>query len=130
MCGCLSRMSASRLVRRRSYSRRALAPAVPRSRSTGSDTGAAVTSAGWSWQTMHVTVLASAFQKAAVPLSIAWFGADGAFVDRADMEPCPTGATCPTFAPSGAYRYAVEVPLGALDGLGLADGSTVALGAR
>ncbi len=64
-----------------------------------------------------------------LPLSIAWFGADGSFVDRADMPPCAPGTDCPTYASSGPYRYAVEVPLGGLEGLGLVEGSTVALAA-
>lgn len=62
-----------------------------------------------------------------LPLSIAWFRADGTYVDQADMDPCPAGAQCPTFGASGAYRYAVEVPLGELDALGLVEGSTIAL---
>jgi uncharacterized membrane protein (UPF0127 family) len=62
-----------------------------------------------------------------LPLSIAWFRADGTYVDQADMDPCPEGTQCPTFGASGAYRYAVEVPLGGLDALGLVEGSTIAL---
>ena len=62
-----------------------------------------------------------------LPLSIAWFRADGTYVDQADMDPCAAGTKCPTFGASGAYRYAVEVPLGALGGLGLVEGSTIAL---
>ncbi len=62
-----------------------------------------------------------------LPLSIAWFRADGTYVDQADMDPCPAGTQCPTFGASGAYRYAIEVPLGGLEALGLVEGSTIAL---
>ena len=64
-----------------------------------------------------------------LPLSIAWYAADGSLVSTADMEPCPEGVTdCPVTTAGGRYRYAVEVPQGALDGLGLVEGSTIALG--
>jgi uncharacterized membrane protein (UPF0127 family) len=62
-----------------------------------------------------------------LPLSIAWFRADGSYVDQADMDPCTAGSRCPTFGASGAYRYAIEVPLGGLEALGLVEGSTIAL---
>jgi uncharacterized membrane protein (UPF0127 family) len=62
-----------------------------------------------------------------LPLSIAWFRTDGSYVDQADMDPCPAGSRCPTFGASGAYRYAIEVPLGGLEPLGLVEGSTIAL---
>jgi uncharacterized protein len=62
-----------------------------------------------------------------LPLSIAWFRTDGSYVDQADMDPCSEGTRCPTFGASGAYRYAIEVPLGGLEALGLVEGSTIAL---
>ena len=46
-----------------------------------------------------------------LPLDIAFFTAEGVFVDGFPMEPCTT-AECPTYRPSGAYRYALEVPQG------------------
>jgi len=46
-----------------------------------------------------------------LPLEIAFFTADGEFVDGFPMEPC-TEADCPTYRPSDAYRYALEVPFG------------------
>lgn len=65
-----------------------------------------------------------------LPLSIAWFGADGAFVSRSDMEPCPAGTViCPTYAAARPYRLALEVPLGGLDQLGVAERSRVSLSA-
>jgi uncharacterized membrane protein (UPF0127 family) len=72
------------------------------------------------------------------PLSIAWFGVDGAWVGSADMEPCTDKPAneCPLYNPGTAYDLAIEVfaPDGAdgseegdLEELGLTDGSTVVL---
>jgi uncharacterized protein len=64
-----------------------------------------------------------------MPLSIAWYPVEGQLVSATDMTPCPAGtASCPVFAAAGPYRYAVEVPQGMLAGLGLVEGSSVALG--
>ncbi len=45
------------------------------------------------------------------PLSIAWFGVDGAWVASAEMEPCiDTPANeCPLYNPGAAYDLAIEV---------------------
>jgi uncharacterized protein len=65
-----------------------------------------------------------------MPLSIAWYPADGPLVSTADMDPCPAGtASCPVFSAADRYRYAVETPQGVLDALGLVEGSSLALGA-
>jgi uncharacterized membrane protein (UPF0127 family) len=65
-----------------------------------------------------------------LPLSIAWIRADGSLVSSTDMAPCPDrAATCPTYPPGGPYRYAIEVPAGRLDDLGIVEGSRVTLGA-
>jgi len=65
-----------------------------------------------------------------MPLSIAWYPADGPLVSTADMEPCPAGTeSCPVFSAADRYRYAVETPQGVLDALGLVEGSSLALGA-
>lgn len=58
-----------------------------------------------------------------MPLSIAWFDASGNFVSTTDMEPCLNRSECPTYAATGPYRYALEVPKGGLAGLGIAPGS-------
>lgn len=64
-----------------------------------------------------------------VPLSIAFFDSDGAFISSADMEPCPDDVVdCPLFGSDRPYRYAIEVPKGALVDLGIGPGSTLALG--
>lgn len=64
-----------------------------------------------------------------LPLSIAWFNADGGFVSSADMQPCPTGTrTCSSYSAEGPYRTAIEVPLGGLESLGLVAGSRIVIG--
>jgi uncharacterized membrane protein (UPF0127 family) len=63
-----------------------------------------------------------------MPLSIGWFAADGELVSTADMEPCPDGDDCPTYSPTGAYRMALEVPMGELGTLGVEPGSRIAVG--
>jgi uncharacterized protein len=66
-----------------------------------------------------------------MPLSIAWFDADGAFVSATDMDPCPaTADDCPSYPPDGPYRFAVEVAQGELDALGAGPGSRLALGGQ
>lgn len=58
-----------------------------------------------------------------MPLSIAWFAADGTLVSTADMAPCLDSDNCPVYSASGPYRYAIEVPQGQLDELGIVPGS-------
>jgi len=59
-----------------------------------------------------------------LPLSIAFFRADGGFVSSTDMDPCPAGTvTCPTYVAGGDYADALEVPKGGLGALGIAEGS-------
>ena len=63
-----------------------------------------------------------------MPLSIAWFDADGGLVSTADMEPCPEGDDCPTYPPEGPYRFALEVPQGDLEAVGVTTDSRMAVG--
>lgn len=63
-----------------------------------------------------------------VGLSIAWFTAGGRFVSSADMAPCPDQDGCPTYAPSGAYRFAIEVLQGGLGPLGVAEDAVLTVG--
>lgn len=51
-----------------------------------------------------------------VPLTISWWTADGGFVSSTDMEPCTEAdaADCTRYGADGPYRFAVEVPQGAL----------------
>jgi len=62
------------------------------------------------------------------PLSIGWFDADGALVSTADMDPCADIEGCPTYPSGGRYRFALEVPQGSLDDVGVTGGSTLAVG--
>lgn len=63
-----------------------------------------------------------------LPLSIAWFGADGRLVSATDMEPCLGGGTCPVYEAAGPYRFALEVPKGRLGSLGIGPGSAIQVG--
>lgn len=64
-----------------------------------------------------------------LPLSIAWFAADGSFVSSTEMDPCPSGTVaCPTFAAARPYRLALEVPRGGLVGLGIDERSRARVG--
>jgi uncharacterized membrane protein (UPF0127 family) len=62
-----------------------------------------------------------------MPLTVAYIGADGELVSTADMEPCVGDAAdvgdCPSYPPEGPYRWALEVPRGGLDALGLVPGA-------
>lgn len=48
-----------------------------------------------------------------IPLDIAFFDTLGAYVDGFVMEPCTTD-DCPTYRPSGPYRYALEMAAGGM----------------
>jgi uncharacterized membrane protein (UPF0127 family) len=64
-----------------------------------------------------------------VPLSIAWFDADGELVSDADMEPCPDEVeNCPNYPAAGPYRFALEVPQNNLAELGVGEGSLLRVG--
>lgn len=55
-----------------------------------------------------------------IPLSIAFFDAEGRVVDFFDMEPCPPDTdACPSYTPDSPYRRALEVPKGDLPRWGL-----------
>ena len=59
-----------------------------------------------------------------VPLSIAFVAADGRVVSVAEMTPC-TADPCPSYAPAGPYRYAVELAAGAFRAAGVGPGAKV-----
>jgi uncharacterized protein len=59
-----------------------------------------------------------------VPLSIAFVAADGRVVSVAEMTPCEADP-CPTYAPAGPYRYAVELTAGAFPAAGVGTGAKV-----
>ena len=62
-----------------------------------------------------------------LPLSIAYLDADGRAGDVIDMAPCEKGGDCPGYPPTGPYRFAVEVPQGNAEALGLIKGSVLRL---
>lgn len=59
-----------------------------------------------------------------MPLSIAWFDAAGELVSTHDMEPCIGQDDCPSYSATGPYRFAVEVPQGQLEALGIVGGAS------
>ena len=59
-----------------------------------------------------------------VPLSIAFVAADGRVVSVAEMTPCKADP-CPSYAPAGPYRYAVELAAGSFDAAGVGPGAKV-----
>lgn len=48
-----------------------------------------------------------------IPLDVAFFDEDGGLVDLLAMEPCRADP-CPTYTPSGDYRFALEASQGRL----------------
>lgn len=63
-----------------------------------------------------------------MPLTIGWFDAEGVLVSTADMEPCDDADGCPLYSAAGPYRFAVEVPQGELDRLGVVEGTRLRVG--
>ena len=59
-----------------------------------------------------------------VPLSIAFVAADGRVVSVAEMTPCKADP-CPSYAPAGPYRYAVELAGGSFGAAGIGPGARV-----
>jgi hypothetical protein len=60
-----------------------------------------------------------------MPLSIAFFAADGSFVSSTDMQPCldQPDTACARYGAAGEYTAAIEMPLGGLAALGIGAGS-------
>jgi hypothetical protein len=56
-----------------------------------------------------------------IPLDIAYFDAEGAFVSATTMTPC-TKDPCPSYPSAGPARYALEVGKGELQRLGIGTG--------
>lgn len=54
-----------------------------------------------------------------IDLSIGWYDATGRLVDHTTMQACPSGDDCPTYAAKDPFLFAVETPIGGLEGLGL-----------
>jgi uncharacterized protein len=63
-----------------------------------------------------------------LPLSIAFFAGDGAFVSATDMEPCPPdNESCPLYQAAGPYADAIEVVQGDLPSLGIGVGTRLSV---
>ena len=63
-----------------------------------------------------------------LPLSIAFFDATGDFVSTTDMAPCIHQPSCPTYSAARPYRWALEVPQGALPRLAIGPGTRLVTG--
>jgi uncharacterized membrane protein (UPF0127 family) len=63
-----------------------------------------------------------------LPLSIAFFDSGGRFVSSSDMDPCIGQPNCTLYTATGPYRYALEVPRGQLDELGIGSGAVISVG--
>jgi uncharacterized membrane protein (UPF0127 family) len=61
-----------------------------------------------------------------MPLSIAFFDPDGAYLDSFDMEPC-TADPCPPYPTPAGFTVAIETERGGLEELGIGPGSTLEL---
>ena len=61
-----------------------------------------------------------------IPLSIAFFDADGAILRILDMEPCES-EPCPLYDPGVAFTGALEVNQGAFERLGVREGDRIEL---
>jgi uncharacterized membrane protein (UPF0127 family) len=59
-----------------------------------------------------------------MPLSIAFIDEEGQLVSTTDMEPCEDRDGCPLYPAAGPFRWAIEVPQGGLERLGLVAGAT------
>jgi len=63
-----------------------------------------------------------------LPLSIAFFAADGSFVSTQDMDPCPAADdSCLRYGAAAAYVTAIEFARGDVERLGIGPGSVLTL---
>lgn len=86
--------------------------------------------AGMAFVFDHPTTQSFYMKDTLIPLSIAWFGADGRFISSTDMPVCPPAAeVCPTYGAGAPYLLALEVPQGGLGALRVGPGATAQLGA-
>lgn len=61
-----------------------------------------------------------------MPLSAAFFDADGRFINAVDMPVCTTGS-CPVHDAEAPWTYGLEVPAGTLGRLGVGPGALLAV---
>jgi uncharacterized membrane protein (UPF0127 family) len=64
----------------------------------------------------HPSAVTFVMDGVTIPLDIAWFAASGEHLGTATMEPCPA-EPCPRTAAPAPFRWAIEAPRGAFDGL-------------
>jgi uncharacterized membrane protein (UPF0127 family) len=78
------------------------------------------------------TEVASGFwmRNTPIPLTVAFFAADGRYLGARDMAPCGDRPDCPVYRAPRPYRYAIEVPRGRLPRLGVRPGSRLVLSGR
>lgn len=62
-----------------------------------------------------------------MPLSIAYLDVAGRAVDVFDMKPCSDSPSCPGYPPSAPFGFALEVPEGNFEALGLTKGAVLRL---
>ncbi|HWJ97140.1 MAG TPA: DUF192 domain-containing protein [Acidimicrobiales bacterium] len=65
-----------------------------------------------------------------MPLSIAFFDAQGKLVSTTDMQPCGDTSSCPAYPAAGTFKYAIEVPQGLLEEVGATPGATLHIHTR
>lgn len=65
-----------------------------------------------------------------LPLSIAYFDSMGKLVSIANMEPCGDSEGCPSYPAEGPFRFALEVPQGALADSGVVGAAELRIEAR
>ena len=65
-----------------------------------------------------------------MPLSIAYFDAQGQVVSTTDMAPCDDSSSCPSYPAGEPFQYALEVPRGMLDEAGVDATATLRIDAR
>jgi len=53
-----------------------------------------------------------------LPLDLALFAVDGTLIELLSMTPCPA-EPCPVYGSAVPFRYALEAPRGAFDGIGV-----------
>lgn len=59
-----------------------------------------------------------------LPLTAAWFAADGLLVSAVDMDPCPADEeSCPLYGPEVPVLHVLEVPQGDLERLDVTPGA-------
>lgn len=83
---------------------------------------------GMLFQFLDPTTVEFYMKDTLISLSIAWFNSSGLFVSSTDMTPCGSAAVCPLYHSAAPYTDALEVPEGQLLHLGVAAGSTLAVG--